>query len=132
MHGDDGPIVPYADSGPLSAKLVQNGTLKTYQGFPHGMPTTQAETINPDLLAFLQARASGGAADDGPHRLTGTLPTRSGRLETRSARDHRATTSASLQAPARGMRGNRIWHLILAGMRPGAPVDGRSAVKGRR
>jgi pimeloyl-ACP methyl ester carboxylesterase len=51
MHGDDDQIVPYADSGPLSAKLVQNGTLKTYHGFPHGMPTTQAETINADLLA---------------------------------------------------------------------------------
>ena len=46
MHGDDDQIVPYADSGPLSAQLVKNGTLKTYQGFPHGMPTTQAETIN--------------------------------------------------------------------------------------
>jgi non-heme chloroperoxidase len=55
MHGDDDQIVPYADSGPLSAELVQNGTLKTYKGFPHGMPTTQAETINPDLLAFLQS-----------------------------------------------------------------------------
>src|SRR5215472_13193272 len=55
MHGDDDQIVPYADSGPLSAKLVQNGTLKTYQGFPHGMPTTQAETINADLLAFIQS-----------------------------------------------------------------------------
>ena len=55
MHGDDDQIVPYADSGPLSAKLVQNGTLKTYHGFPHGMPTTQAETINADLLAFLQS-----------------------------------------------------------------------------
>jgi fermentation-respiration switch protein FrsA (DUF1100 family) len=51
MHGDDDQIVPYADSGPLSAKLVRNGTLKTYHGFPHGMPTTQAETINADLLA---------------------------------------------------------------------------------
>ena len=40
MHGDDDQIVPYADSGPLSARLVQNGTLKTYKGFPHGMPTT--------------------------------------------------------------------------------------------
>jgi non-heme chloroperoxidase len=55
MHGDDDQIVPYADSGPLSAKLVQNGTLKTYSGFPHGMPTTEAKTINADLLAFLQA-----------------------------------------------------------------------------
>jgi non-heme chloroperoxidase len=45
MHGDDDQIVPYADSGPLSAKLVNNGTLKTYKGFPHGMPTTEADTI---------------------------------------------------------------------------------------
>jgi len=55
MHSEDDQIVPYADSGPLSAKLLKNGTLKTYQGFPHGMPTTQAETINVDLLAFLKA-----------------------------------------------------------------------------
>ena len=55
MHGDDDQIVPYADSGPLSAELVQNGTLKTYAGFPHGMPTTEAETINADLLAFLKS-----------------------------------------------------------------------------
>jgi non-heme chloroperoxidase len=54
MHGDDDQIVPYADSGPLSAKLVQNGTLKTYSGFPHGMPTTEAATINPDLLTFFK------------------------------------------------------------------------------
>jgi non-heme chloroperoxidase len=54
MHGDDDQIVPYADSGPLSAKLVQNGTLKTYKGFPHGMCTTEADTINADLLAFIK------------------------------------------------------------------------------
>jgi non-heme chloroperoxidase len=54
MHGDDDQIVPYADSGPLSAKLLRNGTLKTYQGFPHGMITTQADTINADLLAFIK------------------------------------------------------------------------------
>jgi non-heme chloroperoxidase len=55
MHGDDDQIVPYADSGPLSAQLLPNGTLKTYHGFPHGMPTTQADTINADLLAFVQS-----------------------------------------------------------------------------
>jgi non-heme chloroperoxidase len=55
MHGDDDQIVPYADSGPLSAKLVKNGTLKTYKGFPHGMPTTEAATINADLLAFIES-----------------------------------------------------------------------------
>ena len=39
----------------VSAALLQNGTLKTYAGFPHGMPTTQAETINADLLAFIRS-----------------------------------------------------------------------------
>jgi non-heme chloroperoxidase len=55
MHGDDDQIVPYADSGPLSAKLLKNGVLKTYKGFPHGMLTTQAETINEDILAFIKS-----------------------------------------------------------------------------
>jgi len=55
MHGDDDQIVPYADSAPLSARLLKNGTLKTYKGFPHGMPTTEAATINADLLAFIQS-----------------------------------------------------------------------------
>jgi len=55
MHSEDDQIVPYVASGPLSAKLLKNGTLKTYKDFPHGMPTTQAETINADLLAFIQA-----------------------------------------------------------------------------
>jgi non-heme chloroperoxidase len=32
--------------------------MKTYKGFPHGMPTTEAETINADLLAFLKGKAS--------------------------------------------------------------------------
>jgi non-heme chloroperoxidase len=55
MHGDDDQVVPYADSGPLSAELVQNGRLKTYSGFPHGMPGTEAPTINADLLEFIQS-----------------------------------------------------------------------------
>jgi non-heme chloroperoxidase len=55
MHGDDDQIVPYPDSGPLSAKLLKNGIFKTYKGFPHGMPTTEAATINADLLAFIRS-----------------------------------------------------------------------------
>ena len=62
MHGDDDQIVPYADSAPLSAKLLRHSTLKTYKGFPHGMPTTEADTINADLLAFLKGTASTAAA----------------------------------------------------------------------
>jgi non-heme chloroperoxidase len=54
MHSEDDQIVPYVASGPKSAELLQNGTLKTYKDFPHGMPTTHADTINADLLAFLQ------------------------------------------------------------------------------
>src|SRR6266516_5799781 len=53
MHGDYDHIVPYADPAPLTAKLVKGAILKTYKGFPHGMPTTNAETINGDLLEFI-------------------------------------------------------------------------------
>ncbi|GLO44280.1 alpha/beta fold hydrolase [Pseudomonas putida] len=55
MHGDDDQIVPYENSGVLSAKLLPNGTLKTYKGYPHGMPTTHADVINADLLAFIRS-----------------------------------------------------------------------------
>jgi non-heme chloroperoxidase len=55
MHSEDDQIVPYVAAGPKSAKLLQNGTLITYKDFPHGMPTTQAEKINSDLLAFLKS-----------------------------------------------------------------------------
>jgi non-heme chloroperoxidase len=54
MHSEDDQIVPYADTAPLAAKLLKRGTLKTYKNFPHGMPTTQAETINADLLTFIK------------------------------------------------------------------------------
>ena len=55
IHSEADQIVPYADSGPLSAKLLKNGTLKTYKDFPHGMITTQADVVNADLLAFLRS-----------------------------------------------------------------------------
>ena len=54
MHSEDDQIVPYVASGPQSAKLLKNSTLKTYKDFPHGMPTTQAEIINSELLAFVK------------------------------------------------------------------------------
>ena len=53
MHGDDDQVVPIAGSALLSSKLLKKSTLKVYKGFPHGMPTTRADTVNPDLLAFI-------------------------------------------------------------------------------
>ncbi|KWT69428.1 Non-heme chloroperoxidase [Hyphomicrobium sulfonivorans] len=53
LHGDDDQVVPYQDAGVLSAKLLKNATLKIYPGFPHGMPTTHADVINADILAFV-------------------------------------------------------------------------------
>ena len=55
MHSEDDQIVPFADSAPLSAKLAPKSTLKVYKDFPHGMPTTNADQIDADLLAFIQA-----------------------------------------------------------------------------
>jgi non-heme chloroperoxidase len=54
MNGEADQIVPFATSGPRAVKLLQHGTLKTYPGFPHGMPTTHADVINADLLEFLK------------------------------------------------------------------------------
>ena len=55
LQGDDDQIVPYKDASLLQAKLLPNATLKVYEGFPHGMLTTHADVINPDLLAFVRA-----------------------------------------------------------------------------
>jgi non-heme chloroperoxidase len=55
MHSEDDQIVPYVAAGPKSVELLKNGMLITYRDFPHGMPTTQAEKINTDLLAFLKS-----------------------------------------------------------------------------
>jgi non-heme chloroperoxidase len=54
MHGDDDQIVPIADSALLGIKLLKKGTLKVYEKLPHGMCTTHAEIVNPDLLAFIK------------------------------------------------------------------------------
>ncbi|PWU07038.1 MAG: alpha/beta hydrolase [Verrucomicrobia bacterium] len=55
MHGEDDQIVPFAISGAKTIKLLKNGKLISYPGFPHGMPTTEAERINADLLAFIKS-----------------------------------------------------------------------------
>jgi non-heme chloroperoxidase len=55
MHGDDDQVVPIADSALLSVKHLRKGTLKVYPGLPHGMCTTHADIVNPDLLAFIRS-----------------------------------------------------------------------------
>jgi non-heme chloroperoxidase len=62
LHGDDDQVVPVADSAELAIKLVKQGTLKIYPGFPHGMCTTHADVINPDLLAWIESEVVGTAA----------------------------------------------------------------------
>ncbi|MDN8617776.1 alpha/beta fold hydrolase [Variovorax ginsengisoli] len=54
LHGEDDQVVPIDDAARLSVKLLKNGTLKTYPGYPHGMLTIHADVINPDLLAFVK------------------------------------------------------------------------------
>ncbi|WP_010545510.1 alpha/beta fold hydrolase [Sphingomonas elodea] len=54
LHGDDDQVVPITDSAMRAVKLVKKGELKVYKGYPHGMLTTHADTINPDLLAFIR------------------------------------------------------------------------------
>jgi len=54
IHSEDDQIVPYADAGPLTAKLLKNGTLKTYKDLPHGCHATHPELINADILGFIR------------------------------------------------------------------------------
>lgn len=54
-HGTDDQVVPYDDSAPLTVKLLKNGTLKSYEGYPHGMLSTHPEVLNPDVLAFIRS-----------------------------------------------------------------------------
>lgn len=55
LHGDDDQIVPYQDAGLLSAKILKKATLKIFPGYPHGMLTTHADVLNPEILAFIKA-----------------------------------------------------------------------------
>jgi non-heme chloroperoxidase len=63
IHSEDDQIVPYADSGPLSVKLLRNGTLKTYKDLPHGCAATHPDIVNADLLAFVRGETVALPAD---------------------------------------------------------------------
>ncbi|MFE7892729.1 alpha/beta fold hydrolase [Streptomyces sp. NPDC057412] len=54
LHGDDDQIVPIANSSEIAATLIKNARLKIYPGLSHGMCTVNADTINTDLLNFIQ------------------------------------------------------------------------------
>ncbi|MCC8228324.1 alpha/beta fold hydrolase [Enterobacter mori] len=55
LQGDDDQVVPYKNASLLQDKLLANSVLKVYPGFPHGMHTTHADTINADILAFIRS-----------------------------------------------------------------------------
>ncbi|MGA7853398.1 MAG: alpha/beta hydrolase [Candidatus Acidiferrales bacterium] len=62
LHSKDDQIVPIAAAGPMAAKLLKKATLKVYEDYPHGMPTTHADQINADLLAFIKGQSLGVGA----------------------------------------------------------------------
>jgi non-heme chloroperoxidase len=55
IHGSDDQVVPLADSALLSSKIVKNAQLKVYDGAPHGLPSTEKDRLNEDLLAFARS-----------------------------------------------------------------------------
>jgi non-heme chloroperoxidase len=74
MHGDDDQVVPIADSALIGIKLLKNGTLKVYAGYPHGMATTHADVINKDLLAFIRGEQVGQPAQAPPAIVAEPIP----------------------------------------------------------
>ena len=74
IHSEDDQIVPYADSGPLSAQLVQNGRLKTYKDLPHGCHSTHPDLINADILGFIRGEEVGQAAEKAPAIIAEPIP----------------------------------------------------------
>ena len=73
MHGEDDQICPFLTTGARSVKLLKRGTLKSYPGFPHGMPTTNADRINADILEFLETnQVTAEGAENHEDVLAGT------------------------------------------------------------
>jgi non-heme chloroperoxidase len=74
IHSEDDQIVPYTDSGPLSAQLVQNGRLKTYKDLPHGCHSTHPDLINADILGFIRGEPVGEVAEKAPALVAEPIP----------------------------------------------------------
>jgi len=62
IHSKDDQIVPIAAAGPAAAKLLKHATLKVYDDLPHGMPATNPDLVNADLLAFFKGTATTASA----------------------------------------------------------------------
>ena len=74
IHSKDDQIVPYADSGPLAAKLLRNGVLKTYEDLPHGCASTHPELINADILAFVRGEEFGADSQEEERLIVEPIP----------------------------------------------------------
>ena len=74
IHSKDDQIVPYADSGPLAAKLLRNGVLKTYEDLPHGCASTHPELINADILAFVRGEEFGADSPEEERLIVEPIP----------------------------------------------------------
>jgi non-heme chloroperoxidase len=74
IHSKDDQIVPYADSGPLAAKLLRNGVLKTYEDLPHGCASTHPELINADILAFIRGEEFGADVQEEERLIVEPIP----------------------------------------------------------
>ena len=74
IHSKDDQIVPYDDSGPLSAKLLRNGTLKTYEDLPHGCAQTHPDAVNSDILAFIRGESVESGAPHTPGLVAEPIP----------------------------------------------------------
>jgi non-heme chloroperoxidase len=74
LHGDDDQVVPIADSALIGIKLLKHGTLKVYPGYPHGMATTHADEINPDILGFVRGEQVGQPSIEAPPIVAEPLP----------------------------------------------------------
>lgn len=74
IHSEDDQIVPYADSAPLTVKLLKNGKLKTYEDLPHGCCQTHPDLINADLLAFFRGAEVGSKGEEAPAIIVEPIP----------------------------------------------------------
>ena len=74
IHSEDDQIVPYADSAPLTVRLLKNGNLKTYKGLPHGCHSTHPDLINADIFGFIRGEQIGEQAETAPSIIAEPIP----------------------------------------------------------